>query len=91
MLVEADDFGDSVMPTLITYELPAGWHVYRDGDPLWASQRVFGGRIYADVGKTGRVSTIARRAADERDGRVSDWLPSGTLPPGLRWITITIR
>jgi hypothetical protein len=86
-LIEVDDFGDSVMPTLEAYELPA------DGMYTVVATR-FGfangfsvGEYTLSLEKAGAVSTAAVSALAGGEVHGVRWLQPGTLPPGLRWIT----
>lgn len=81
VLAEVDDTGDSVMPSLEGYELPA------DGQYTLIVTR-FG---FANGYSTGEYSLtlelVGRQlTAGAAGGTGVRWLAPGTLPPGLRWL-----
>ncbi|GAB4408560.1 MAG: hypothetical protein Kow00106_01800 [Anaerolineae bacterium] len=81
VLAEVDDTGDSVMPTIEGYELPA------EGLYTLVATR-FG---FANGFSTGEyaltLQLVGRQPASRGAGRTGvRWLPTGTWPPGLRWL-----
>ena len=85
-LLEADDSGDSVMPVINLYTLPA------DGAYVIVATRFgfangFSAGDYA-LTLTGTGSETGPASAPTGTGPFvgTQWLAPGTLPPGLRWI-----
>lgn len=81
VLIEVDDTGDAVMPTLTGYELPA------DGTYTLVATR-FG---FANGYSTGDYSLTLelvgwQLTAGAAGGMGVRWLAPGTLPSGLRWL-----
>lgn len=81
VLLEVDDSGDSVMPSIEEYELPA------DGAYTLVATR-FG---FANGYSVGEYSlTLAQVGVSPPAGAVTGggvrWLAPGTLPPRLRWL-----
>lgn len=81
-LAEVDDTGDSVMPTLEAYELPA------DGQYTLIATRFGFANGYSAGEYALTLERLGRQApAGARGGTGARWLAPGTLPPGLRWLT----
>lgn len=81
VLAEVDDTGDSVMPTLQAYALPADGPYTLVATRFGFANGFSGGNYTLTVERIGRQAPAG--AVAEMGAR---WLPSGTLPPGLRWL-----
>ena len=85
-LIEVDDYGNSVMPALDQFELPADG-VYTVVATRFGFANGFSvGDYTLTLEKEGAVSTAAISAQGGEGISGVRWLSPGELPPGLRWI-----
>jgi thiol-disulfide isomerase/thioredoxin len=85
-LIEVDDYGNSVMPTLDQFELPADGVFTVVATRFGFANGFSAGEYTLTLEKEGTVSTAAV-SAQSGDGMGGvRWLSPGELPPGLRWI-----